>query len=250
MNHTIYMAYAGLRSRAQALEVMTNNVANINTAGFKGQRPFFKVRENTEEGYSTLAEAINAPVVDVFSGTDFSIGQLKETGNPLDLALTGEGFFVVETPMGLRYTRNGNFRLNKERELITSEGFKVIAEGKSQKDKPRPIKLDEGNVDVGQNGQIAVDGVMSAKLKLVNFKDLSQLNRVGGSLFEASAQAVEVPPANSQVEAGYLEQSNINAVKNLSEVVSLMRSFEMLTRAVRSLDNNVDQKVINEVGKV
>jgi len=243
------MAYAGLRSRAQALEVMTNNIANINTTGFKGQKPYFKIRENMEEGYSTLAEAISAPVVDVFSGTDFSAGQMKATGNPLDLALTGEGFFVVETPMGLRYTRNGSFRLNKARELITSEGLKVIAEGKPNQE-PRPIKLSQGNVDVGQNGQIAVDGVISAKLKLVAFKDPTQLKRVGGSLFEAPANAIEVPPANSQVAAGYLEQSNINAVKNISEVVSLMRSFEMLTRAIRSLTNNVDQKVINEVGKV
>ena len=73
---------------------------------------------------------------------------------------------------------------------------------------------------------------------------------MGGSLFEATVDAAEVPPANSQVAAGFLEQANVNAVKNLSEVVSLMRSFEMLTRAIRSLTNNVDQKVINDVGKV
>jgi flagellar basal-body rod protein FlgG len=252
MNHTIFMAYAGLRSRAQALEVMTNNIANINTTGFKGQKPFFHVRENGKsESFSQLAEAITGPIVDVGSGTDFSVGQLKETGNPLDLALTGEGFFVVETPQGLRYTRNGSFRLNKSRELITGEGFNVIAEGNPKQNKePRKIVLGEGSVDVSQNGQIAVDGVMSAKLKLVAFKDLTQLRRVGGSFFEAPAQADEIPPANSQVAAGFLEQANVNAVKNLSEVVSLMRSFEMLTRAIRSLTNNVDQKVINDVGKV
>ena len=123
-----------------------------------------------EDDFSLLAEAINGPIVDVFSGTDFSIGQLKETGNPLDLALTGEGFFVVETPQGLRYTRNGNFRLNQARELITGEGFHVMAENPKQKDNPRRIVLQEGSVQVGQNGQISVDGVMSAKLKLVAFK--------------------------------------------------------------------------------
>jgi len=252
MNHTIFMAYAGLRSRAQALEVLTNNVANINTTGFKGQKPYFQVRELGADGeFSQLAEAITGPVVDVRSGTDFSIGQLKETGNPLDLALTGEGFFVVETPQGLRYTRNGSFRLNQARELITGEGFHVIAEGNpKQNNQPRKIVLPEGIVDVGQGGHVNVDGVMTAKLKLVAFKDLSQLNRLGGSLFEATAQAVEFPPANSQVAAGFLEQANINAVKNLSEVVSYMRSFEMLTRAIRSLTNNVDQKVINDVGRV
>lgn len=252
MNHTIFMAYAGLRSRAEALEVMTNNIANINTAGFKVQKPYFQIRDQGNGvDFSQLAEAINGPIVDVRSGTDFSIGQLKETGNPLDLALTGEGFFVVETPQGLRYTRDGSFRLNESRELITSEGFKVISEGKpNEKNQPRGIVLPEGKVDVGQNGQIAVDGVMSAKLKLVAFEDLTQLSRVGGSLFEAGAQAVEVPPANSQVAAGYLEQANVNVVKNLAEVVNLMRGFEMLTRTIRSLTNSVDQKVINEVGKV
>jgi len=251
MNHTIFMAYAGLRSREQALEVMTNNIANINTTGFKGQRHYFQVRENNRsDAYSELAEAINGPIVDVRSGTDFSIGQLKETGNPLDLALTGEGFFVVETPQGLRYTRDGSFRLNMAGELITNEGFKVMAEERPDEKKPRPIVLPEGKVAVGENGQISVDGVMSAKLKLAAFEDLTQLKRLGGSLFEAPPSAVQVPPANSEVASGFLEQANINSVKSLAEVVNLMRSFEMLTRAIRSLTNDVDQKIINEVGRV
>lgn len=251
MNHTIFMAYAGLRSRAQALEVLTNNVANINTHGFKAQKPFFQVRETgMSEDFSGLAEAISGPIVDVRSGTDFSIGQLKETGNPLDLALTGEGFFVLETPQGLRYTRNGSFRLNQARELITAEGFHVVAEAEKPNQKPKKIVLPAGDVEIGQNGQITADGVMAAKLKMVAFKDLAQLKRIGGSLFEATADAVEVPPQNSQIAAGFLEQANVNSVKNLSEVVNLMRSFEMLTRAIRSLTNNVDQKVINDVGRV
>jgi flagellar basal-body rod protein FlgG len=231
---------------------MTNNVANINTTGFKSQKPYFQVRGiDKGAGFSQLAEAINGPIVDVKSGTDFTIGQLKETGNPLDLALTGEGFFVVETPQGIRYTRNGSFRLNRARELVTQEGFNVIAEGKpDQKGRPRKIVLPEGQVDVGLSGQVNVDGVMSGKLKLVAFEDLRQLQRVGGSLFKATGQATEVPPANSQIATGFLEQANVNAVKSLSEVVHLMRSFEMLTRAVRSLSNNVDQKVINDVGRV
>lgn len=250
MNHTIFMAYAGLRSRAQALEVVTNNIANINTTGFKAQKPYFKVRDEVKaEGFSPLGEAINTPVVEVHSSTDFSSGQLRQTGNPLDAALLGEGFFVVETPEGWRYTRNGNFGLNRQRELVTSDGFHVLAEGKNPQE-PKRIKLPEGTVDIGTNGQVSVDGVMSAKLKLVAFQDPSLLIRVGASFFQASPEAKEIPPANPNVASGYLEQANVNAVKNVSEVINLMRGFEMLTRAIRSLTNNVDQKVINDVGKV
>jgi flagellar basal body rod protein FlgG len=245
------MAYAGLRSRAQALEVVTNNIANLRSAGFKKQTVHFKVRENRAgEEFSPLAEAINGPVVEAFARTDFSMGELKQTGNPLNLALTGDGFFVIDTSRGLRYTRDGSFQVNRARELITVDGFHVVPEGWTP-EKPKRIKLPEGAVEISENGQVSADGVIVAKLKLVSFQDPSKLERIGGSLFDAPQSAKETkPPATTRVAQGFTEQANLNPIESITTVLEVMRSYEMLTRTIRSLTRDIDQKVINEVGRV
>lgn len=249
MSHSLYMAYSGLRSRALALEVLTNNLANLGTTGFKKQQVSYGNKPEGEVSFSELAKAINQPVVGVRTSTDFSTGSLTPSGNPFDLALNGEGFFVVETPQGFRYTRNGHFTMDSKGKLVSGSGYPVLSDASKPGD-PKHIVLPPGLMEVASNGQISVDGIALSRLKLVAFENLDQLVRNGSTLFEARKGIITRPPDRTEVVQGYLEESNLNAVSSIAEVVSLMRSFEMLNQAIRSLSNQVDQRLVNEVGKV
>jgi flagellar basal-body rod protein FlgG len=249
MSHAIYMAFSGLRSRERALEVVSNNLANVQAGGFKKQLVSFSSRLARPDEYTHLAGTINRPAVAAQSWTDFSVGNLVETGNRLQLALMGEGFFVVETRQGLRYTRNGDFAVNEKGELVTQDGLRVMAEtGRS--DRFQAITLPPGEVQIAPSGQVSVDGVVAGQVRVVSFNDVSLLSPAGGTLFEPQETARETVPARTEVIQGYLEQSNVNPVSSMTEVISLMRGYEMLTRTIRTLTNEVDRKVINEVGRV
>jgi flagellar basal-body rod protein FlgF len=248
MSHTIYTAYAGLASRAEALEMISHNLANLQSAGFKRTQFFFQaLNQLRDHSLSPLGGAINGPVVRAWGTTDFSGGSLAETGNPLDLALTGDGFFAVDTPSGVRYTRNGHFTLNSAGELLTSDGHRVLGEGPNPEG--QPLILPPGRVEVAPAGQITVDGVPAGRLRLVSFDDLSRLTAAGASLFRAEPGMERVPPSKTGVVQGFLEQANVGAVESVTEMIALMRSFEMLTQTIRSLNQDVDQKMINEVGR-
>jgi flagellar basal-body rod protein FlgF len=249
MSHTIYTAYAGLRSRAEALELISHNLANLQSPGFKRKQFFFQaLNQLGDRSVTPLGDAINGPIVRTWGVSDFSVGSLSETGNPLDLAITGDGFFAVHTPAGVRYTRNGHFTLNSTGELLTPDGHRVLGEGPDPEG--QPLILPPGRIEVAASGQITVDGVPAGRLKLVSFDDLSRLSAMGASLFEAERGLEETPPSKLGVVQGFLEQSNVGAVESVTEMIGLMRSFEMLTQTIRSLNQDVDQKMINEVGRL
>lgn len=247
MSHTIYMGYAAMQSRMDALELISNNLANQQSSGFKQQSFAFHVADALQDpDLTVLGSAINGPIVRVNGGTDFTTGSLAQTGNPLDLALTGDGFFVVRTPQGNRYTRDGNFRLSTAGELQTSDGFAVLGTGGSG---DQPIVLPQGKVEVSQQGQVNVDGVAAGTLKIVTFKDAGVLTSVGASLFSAPAGTQEIPPAQTGIAQGFLESSNVNPVATVTQMIGLLRSFELLSQAVRTISRDVDQKLINELAR-
>jgi flagellar basal-body rod protein FlgG len=244
------MTYSGLRSRMRALEVITNNLANLNSPGFKKSTAFFTVlKANSGEDLSPLAEATHNPQVLATTKTDFSAGTPFETGNPLDVALKGDGFFVVNTPEGQRYTRNGNFHLDSNRRLVTANGHPVLG-GADLKNKGQPITLPEGDVQISESGQITVDGVISANLRIVSFNQPSELKVIGNSLYQAPNGLTEIPPDDPAVAQRFLEKSNVNVMTSIAEMISLMRSFEMMTQTARSFSKDIDQRLINEIGRV
>ena len=247
MSHSIYMAYSGLQSRADALELIGNNLANLQSAGFKQKQFYFHVLDLLGDGASDLGQAINGPVVKTLDSTDFSTGSLMETGGPLDLGLTGDAFFAVRTEHGTFYTRDGHFELNPQGQLIDQNGGLVLAEdGKNG----QPITLPPGKVEVAPNGQISVDGITVGTLRLVAFENLDQLQPVGGSLFKVPEGTRTVPPSRATVAQGFLEQANVNVLTSVTQMIDLMRSFESLSQAIRSMTREVDQHLISELAKV
>lgn len=244
MNSGLYSAYSGLRANADMLEVLANNLANLNTTGFKGDETFFRLY-NRAVSMSTLPpldQAINDSTVVQGTITDFKNGPMIATGRDLDVAVEGPGFFVLKTVAGTRYTRNGHFQVNSQGRLVTSEGFEVMG-------RQGAITLPPGKVGIGQNGAIEVNGAALDTLKVVDFDDKTQLQKAGGSAFEAKAGAAEQEVRGVQMRQGSLEQSNINPVKQMMLMIEMMRQFEGLQKAVHTVMNTLNEKSVNQVGR-
>ncbi len=175
--------------------------------------------------------------------TDFSQGNLQSTGNQLDFAFSGKGFFTVETPAGTRYTRDGSFKLNSEKELVTAEGYVVTGtEG--------PIVIDGTVVAVNESGEILVDGQLVNKFKISAFENSRDMRKTGEGLytFEKGLEPVEGEFEGAVVQ-GHLENSNVDPVKEMVEMMTLFRGYESSQRMVRAYDESIG-KAVNEVGRV
>lgn len=203
-------------------DYVTHNLANANTPGYKAERLIFVRRPETdpmaEDSFS------HDPVVLI----DHSPGTLQKTGNPLDVAIQGEGYFVIETKDGERYTRNGSFTLNQNGELITLSGDAVLGEGGR-------ITISGKKIEISNTGAVSADGSEVGRLKIVDFKKKDALVKRGAGLFEASGGAEQAALENPEVRAGYLETSNVQAVKEMIEMIDIQRSFEAYLKIMQTM---------------
>ncbi len=233
-----YIALSGLRSRAEHLERLASDIANAGTSGYKAERGTTSAAERPT--FDRMLES----AIDVAPGPsqlDFHSGVLVPTGRDLDVALRGNGFFVIDTPAGPRYTRNGAFERRADGTLITSDGSVVAGES-------GPIKLGLGTIGVGQDGTVTAGSAAAGKLKIVDFSDYSQLSREGSARFRADG-ATPVAPTNTLVEGASLEKSNVSVVDRIAELTEVTRTFEALQRGVGLLMNDVDGRAISELGR-
>jgi flagellar basal-body rod protein FlgG len=171
--------------------------------------------------------------------TDFAPGALRPTGGPLDLAIDGDGFFIVETPAGARYTRDGHFVLDSEGRVVTTDGHPVVGSGGA-------ITLPVGMVAVDSDGRISVDGAAVDVVRVVEVSDPTRLRKVGNNLFEGGGQT-ETAVAG-RIQPGALEASNVNPVVEMAAMIEVMRLYEAAQRAMQTTDAVV-AKAVNEVGK-
>jgi flagellar basal body rod protein FlgG len=236
------IAASGLRARMESLDLLANNIANASTGGYKADREFYSLYVAPEaagnEPSSTMP-LIERPWV------DHSQGVLHSTGNPLDVALSGKGFFAVNGPAGPLYTRNGNFRLASDGRLTSSDGYPV------RDSSGQAITLNATRpLDISNDGTLMQDGVFAGKLEIVDFTSTAGLSKQGGNYFRVTDPAVR-PGAISgtTVEQGQLEASNTGSAEGAVRLVSVMRQFEMLQKAV-SLGAEMNKKAIEEVAKV
>lgn len=237
MNSGMYAALSGNLSAMRRLDVISNNLANANTPGFKGDQIQFE---------SVLANVKNPTQTPVLSSdrfsTDFSSGTLQKSDNPLDVALDGDGFFVVNTPQGTAYTRQGNFHRGAAGKLVNADGYEV--QGKNG-----AINVTGGRVEIGNGGVVTVDGTAAGTLAQVDFPKPYALTKAGGGLFVPSdPQAVPTPSA-SDVKQGYLESSNVKVVVEMARMIEASRYFESCAKAVKSYDD-MAAKAANDLGKV
>ncbi|MFN7914043.1 MAG: flagellar hook basal-body protein [Vicinamibacterales bacterium] len=234
-----YVALSGMRTRLEQLDRLAADIANVNTAGYKTERG--ADAEANRPQFSNVLES----AIDVTSGSrrlDVSSGVLAPTGRDLDMAIDGQGFFVVETPQGMRYTRNGHFQRTPDGTLTSEDG--AVVQGTNG-----AMKLGPGEISVDSDGTVKANGVAAGKLKIVSFDNPSALVAESGAKLRSDS-AAPVDVAVPSVRSGSLEQSNVSLVGRVAELTSVTRSFEALQKALSLMMNDIDGRAIEQLGRM
>jgi flagellar basal-body rod protein FlgF len=255
MDSGLYAAYTALLSRTQALDTAANNLANVGTGGFRAEKDYFRgaLVDNLGgfEGDSQVGETVNNFGVLGGSTLDFEQGQITTTGNALDLALQGDGFFAIQTPRGVRYTRDGSFTRSTTGILQTGTGDDVLDQS------GQPIPVPTGTITVATDGTISVataaGSTIVGKVGVYTFPDKSVLNAEGANQF---AVPEHLPPnlaataSTATVVQGGTEASNEDSITGTLQLVLLQRQTEMMQKALTVFYSDFDKTAAEELGKV
>ena len=254
MSGSIYMAATGALAYEKRLQMISNNLANVNTVGFKKDLGRFNAFDlsladaNNELPVSWQQSQAPEYWMEFRTYTDFSSGDKKKTGNPFDLALTGRGFFCVRTPDGIRYTRRGDFTVNSDEVLVSHEGYPVMGRGGVIQIKLSKPSGDMREFSVSEDGFVTVDGSQVDRLRIVDFTNSSGLEKAGHNLYRAvNPKTLEEMDEDFQVSQGFLEISNVEVVKMMTEMIEVLRGYESYQKMMRSMDD-MNAKLINDVG--
>jgi flagellar basal-body rod protein FlgG len=220
-------------------EVLANNIANVDTAGFKKKGVFFQQVIAAEEILKRNELQVELPEGATPTYVQYTDGKLQQTGNPLDIAIKGDGFLTVQTENGEAYTRAGSLRLNQSGQLIMPDGNAVLGES-------GPIELNGENVQINQSGDIIVDGVIINRLMLKTFDTRNAIEM--DSNYYRPKDETEVTSATAEVHQGFLEKSNVNIIAEMTELIASQRHYEANQKLVRAQDDTLD-KTVNQVGK-
>ncbi|MGM0422718.1 MAG: flagellar basal-body rod protein FlgF [Pseudomonadota bacterium] len=225
MENVGYVSLSHQMALREQMTLSANNVANMSTPGYKGQDTLF--HEHLIKGKT--AEDDLSQVVDSEGFRRMDQGPLKQTHNPLDLAITGDGYFTVETPEGPRYTRAGNFALNNEGQIVTAQGHPVLDEAGA------PIQIPEGEnqITVTSKGGVSTEEGEVATLKLVNFDNPQALKQIGDGLYIAEDME-EVAAPEASVLQGAIEGSNVQPVLEMTKMLEILRTYQSVQKMVQT----------------
>lgn len=257
MLRSLYTAYSGMLNEQRRMDIMTNNLANVTTAGFKMEsstsQSFDKVLgikiRDVSEAYNDRPigkMSFGVKIGEVF--TDFQQGALRETAGKYDLALSGEGFFAVrfvdeKGNESEKYTRDGNFRLAVDGFVTDVYGNKLKTESGVLQ-----VPLDTAEISISVDGTVFADNKRIDKIKIVDFEDYDYIEKFGNNLYKTVDGATEKEPT-AQVLQGYIEQSNVNPVREMVNLITITRAYEANQKMIQSSDS-IMEKAVNSIGKV
>ena len=245
MNSGMYAAVSGSLAAMRRMEVISNNLANINTPGYKKDKMSFE---------GLLAGSVNPPAVP--QGTtadpilqkeniyiDYASGPTSQSGNPLDLALDGDGFFAVTTPEGTAYTRQGNFRTSVDGTLVTVDGYPVQDSGGGA------IRIQGSRVEIDAKGGVTVDGTQAGAISVVDFEKPYNMSKVGNALFVPAGPQAVPQAGKAQVQQGHIEGSNVESISEMVQMIETNRYFEACSKVIKGFDD-MATKAANDLGRV
>ncbi|MFP5227005.1 MAG: flagellar hook-basal body protein [Acidobacteriota bacterium] len=244
MDSGYYAAFSGWLARSQGLDLAAGNLANAGTAGYRAERDYFRSAILGPEALdSQLNTTVNAFGVLGGSRLDFGQGALTPTGNPLDLAIQGEGFFAMQTRQGVRYTRNGQLERAQDGTLTTQAGEPVLDA------RLQPVRVPAGPITVGADGAVSVNGAIAGRLALFGFPSPDSLAAEGANRY-APAAGVQAVAANGSIHQGALESSNQDVIEGSLQLVLMQRQAEMMGKAVSMFSNDLDKSASEDLPRV
>lgn len=233
MENSLTIALSRQSVLSRQMDVIATNLANLETAGFKAENMIFtELLEQTAEG------EVLSLVHDVSFVRDLSEGPMVGTQSPLDLAIHGQGYFVVDTPDGERYTRHGVFQLDDGGQIVTTEGHPVLNNGGA----PIVVPLDTSRITITRDGTISADAQEIGQIKLVSFENPQALSKIGSGLYEAIGQTPTTDP-DSEVLQGMVENSNVKGVVEMTRMIDTVRSYQ----AAAKLADTEHQRILDAI---
>ncbi|MGD0345231.1 MAG: flagellar hook basal-body protein [Terracidiphilus sp.] len=245
MGSGYYAAMSGLVARTQALDTAAANLANAQTPGYRAEREFFRsVLLGPDGADSQLGETVNN--YGLLGGDRLSMAQgaLAETGNPLDLAIEGQGFFMVETPNGPRYTRDGSFHRTQYGQLVTQAGEPVLSVT------GQAILIPPGEVTVGADGAVSVAGGVVARVGVFQFPSGTELTPEGANRYVAPQVATAAAATDAQIHQGAIESANQDVVEGSLDLVMMQRQAEMMQRALTVFHTEFNKFATEDLPKI
>ena len=229
----LYRSASGMMPSIKKQEAIANNISNATSSGYKKDNVFTKELSRAQRKHIPKMSDWEQPMVDDLF-TDFSAGTFEKTGNPLDLAIDGDGFFQVELPDGnTALTRSGSFTVNQDGLLAHADGPILLADGGA-------IEPGQGDITISPNGQIDVNGAVVGRITPVTVDDLEQLEKIGASLFKVPEGMQLNTVTTSGIRQGYLETSNVDIVKQMIDRIISYREYEANARALTTQDRSLD----------
>lgn len=229
MENALLVGLARQMTLRRELEVIANNVANVNTAGFKGEQLLFEnyLRSGARADAFPRADRNVHYVIDPRTVTNFATGTIDRTGNDLDVALQGPGFLTVQTARGERFTRAGAFQLSAQGELVTNMGDRVLTEGG-----PIAFTSADGPIAIGADGTISTSQGVRGRLRIVQFQNEAALTKEGDNLFSAPPAARPEPARTTRVVQGAIERSNVQPVIEVARMIEVTRAYQSVTQMI------------------
>ncbi len=254
----LYTAYTGMINQEHRMDVLTNNLANVNTNGYKKEgatsQSFdsvlaYKIKDTSEGPHLARRIGINNPGVKIGEGyNDFTQGPIRVTGNTYDLALTDSGFFAIQFlnkagETSVKYTRDGNFTLTRDGRLVTPEGDAVLNTN------GEPVKIDPKlETRINEAGEIIQDGRVADTIQITDFEDYNYLEHYGENYYQPVEGAEETEP-RAEIYSGYLETSNVSAVTEMVNMISVQRAYESNQKIITTIDSTLDIAA-NQLGRI
>lgn len=260
----IYSAASGMLANQTKMDVIAQNLANVNTPGYKRETTVSqsfqsllvqRINDQPEPGQAESVPTLVGPMgLGTFvanTATRLTAGPLQATGNPLDVALRGDGFFVVQTENGPRYTRQGNFQQSSDGRLVTADGWVVqLADGTPAQAAPGEL------LSIDRNGEVRAGARLLGQLQIAASTQLGPMTKEGAGLWrvtDGAETAMVVAPgeagAGYQIEVGFLEQSNVNSITEMVEMIATMRAYEASQRVIQTQDETL-RRAVNDVGRI
>ena len=239
MENAILVAMSHQIASRRSLNVVANNIANMNTTGFKAENVLFEQILQEVDSANSVGSKISF-VQDKAVYRNFADGALTETGGAIDVALSGTGFFVVETPQGQRYTRNGNFQLGEDGSLMTSEKHPVL----DINGDPIVIGPDETNIQIAKDGSIETSLGPKTTLNVVTFDNINDMKKVGSSMYETEQEPF--PADNVSVHQGMIETSNVQPILEVTRMIEFSRAYQSAAGVISDAEE-LQRKAVSEL---